>query len=371
MATLLIQLPGAPSVAHVLKDETITIGRMKGNTIVIEAASVSLMHARITRRNGEFFLKDLNSTNGTTVNGQIITEARLQDRDQVRFAEIASRFEAEEATSAAQETVVASLEQAAKPAPASSTAAPETPNPRQKAPIPNQIPPKSILNLPPAVSTLLPYFGAVAALIVLGIVGWQATHLGSPARAKTRTPAIQGAPASPGLAQLDGRASADGPSPARKADSLPQISTSQQTESIPVLIARLKDDRAAERRKAVTELHGLGATAKEAAPALREALQDPDAEVRIWAALALVNMKSFDKPTIPILIDVLHDNNPMLRQVACLSLGIFPYEQSEKDSVVPALAETAGKDVDEDVRKAAVSALSVLAPELLGKTAKN
>jgi len=76
MPTLSIQLPGLPPVSHVLKDETITIGRMKGNTIVIEDSSISLMHAKITRKDGQFHLKDLNSTNGTMVNGQPITDAK-------------------------------------------------------------------------------------------------------------------------------------------------------------------------------------------------------------------------------------------------------------------------------------------------------
>src|SRR5881398_1802149 len=95
MSTLIIQLPGLPAVAHVLKDETITIGRMKGNTIVIEDSSISLMHAKITRKNGDFFLKDLNSTNGTFVNGQPVGEARLRDADRVRFADVTTQFMAD------------------------------------------------------------------------------------------------------------------------------------------------------------------------------------------------------------------------------------------------------------------------------------
>ena len=69
MSTLTIQLPGSQPVTHVLHEETITIGRTDGNTIVLDDASVSMFHARITKRDGGFFLKDLNSTNGTFVNG--------------------------------------------------------------------------------------------------------------------------------------------------------------------------------------------------------------------------------------------------------------------------------------------------------------
>src|SRR6476646_9800447 len=104
MSTLIIQLPGLPEVAHVLKDETITIGRMKGNTIVIEDSSISLMHAKITRKNGDFLLKDLNSTNGTSVNDQPIGEVRLRDQDRVRFAEITCQFVADTAVPTEQPT---------------------------------------------------------------------------------------------------------------------------------------------------------------------------------------------------------------------------------------------------------------------------
>jgi pSer/pThr/pTyr-binding forkhead associated (FHA) protein len=91
---LSLQLPGLPLVVHVLKDETITVGRMKENTIVLDSHLVSLVHARITRKDGEFLLKDLNSTNGTWVNGQPIREARLQPGDQVRFADVTGQFDA-------------------------------------------------------------------------------------------------------------------------------------------------------------------------------------------------------------------------------------------------------------------------------------
>ena len=91
----MIQLPGLPPVSHVVNGEMVTIGRMKGNTIVIDDVSISLMHAKITRKDGQYYLKDLNSTNGTTVNGQSIGEIRLRDQDRVRFADITTQFVAD------------------------------------------------------------------------------------------------------------------------------------------------------------------------------------------------------------------------------------------------------------------------------------
>ena len=92
MPTLTLQLPNLPPVVHILKDETVTIGRMRGNTIVVDDDSVSLFHAKITHKDSAFFLKDLNSTNGTAVNGQSVIEAKLSDRDRVRFADVIGQF---------------------------------------------------------------------------------------------------------------------------------------------------------------------------------------------------------------------------------------------------------------------------------------
>jgi len=64
---------------------------------------------------------------------------------------------------------------------------------------------------------------------------------------------------------------------------------------------------------------------------------------------------------VPILVHVLHNENSVLRQVTCLSLGLV-VRGLEKDAVVPALAETAGKRHRRGVRKAARIALNIIAP---------
>jgi HEAT repeat protein len=98
-------------------------------------------------------------------------------------------------------------------------------------------------------------------------------------------------------------------------------------------------------------------------------LKDSDQEVQMWAALALVGNQTYDKAAVPVLVRVLQNDNAVLRQVACLSLGLIPYDEGEKETVIPALAETAGKDGNEEVRKAAQSALGIIAPDLVEKTA--
>jgi HEAT repeat protein len=129
----------------------------------------------------------------------------------------------------------------------------------------------------------------------------------------------------------------------------------------------LKSQDVTMRRQAARSLHALGPEASNAAAELHEAVADPDEEVRMWSALALVNSQEYDKRAVPILVHVLKNENSVLRQVACLSLGLVPYEDKDKEIVVPALAEIAGRDTDEDVRKAAKSALNIIAPDVYGK----
>src|SRR5215471_9714731 len=141
MPTLSIQLPGLPPVSHVLKDETITIGRMKGNSIVIEDSSISLMHAKITRKQGDFLLKDLNSTNGTSVNGQPIGEVVLRDQDRVRFAEISCQFLADAVRTEPAAPILASP--ATAPSPVRATPAQSTPTSSTAAPATKSSPARS------------------------------------------------------------------------------------------------------------------------------------------------------------------------------------------------------------------------------------
>jgi len=75
--------------------DTTTVGRGQDNAIRIEDSTVSHHHATIHVNGAEVLLKDLNSTNGTRVNGQKITESKLSPGDTVRFGRIELRFEGE------------------------------------------------------------------------------------------------------------------------------------------------------------------------------------------------------------------------------------------------------------------------------------
>jgi len=64
----------------------ITIGRRNDNNIVLEGAGVSACHAVISFSDGETLIEDLNSTNGTKVNGQPVHRHFLQPQDEIAVA---------------------------------------------------------------------------------------------------------------------------------------------------------------------------------------------------------------------------------------------------------------------------------------------
>ena len=73
------------------KDKT-TLGRRPYNDIVIDNLAVSGEHALIQMTGNEVFLEDLNSTNGTYVNGKAIKRQQLQNGDGVEIGKYRIKF---------------------------------------------------------------------------------------------------------------------------------------------------------------------------------------------------------------------------------------------------------------------------------------
>ena len=63
--------------------QEIMIGRNENNDIHINNLGASKVHARIFRRNGEYIIEDLKSTNGTLLNNKSIITAKLTGNDVV------------------------------------------------------------------------------------------------------------------------------------------------------------------------------------------------------------------------------------------------------------------------------------------------
>ena len=68
-----------------LSRDAYTLGRHRNNDIVISDPKVSSFHARIDRSPDGFVLVDLNSRNGTFVNGKRIDSGILKTGDEVRL----------------------------------------------------------------------------------------------------------------------------------------------------------------------------------------------------------------------------------------------------------------------------------------------
>jgi pSer/pThr/pTyr-binding forkhead associated (FHA) protein len=66
-----------------------TIGRATGADFIIDAALVSRVHCRVTAlAGGELEITDLESTNGTYVNGERIETARLASGDRLQVGRV-------------------------------------------------------------------------------------------------------------------------------------------------------------------------------------------------------------------------------------------------------------------------------------------
>ena len=77
---------------HVLGAQPIQMGRGSDNTIVLENDSVSRRHCRIEKRGRAYFVQDLQSTNGTYVNDELISDYQLRRGDQIKVGDTIFKF---------------------------------------------------------------------------------------------------------------------------------------------------------------------------------------------------------------------------------------------------------------------------------------
>lgn len=74
-----------------LDSEVVCVGKLKGEVdVILDSPTVSRMHARLERRDGKFFVKDLNSRNGTFHNGRRLApqeQCEITVGDRISFAE--------------------------------------------------------------------------------------------------------------------------------------------------------------------------------------------------------------------------------------------------------------------------------------------
>lgn len=78
-----------------LMESVVSVGRTAGNGVHIPDNSVSSHHAELRLDGMDYAVKDLDSTNGTRINGEKITTGNLRRNDTVRFGNVEFLYESE------------------------------------------------------------------------------------------------------------------------------------------------------------------------------------------------------------------------------------------------------------------------------------
>ena len=93
MALLQLSKGSGPAEELTLHGDRSVLGRHPDCDIVLDAASVSRQHAQIILQNGQYYVEDLHSRNGTFVNGRLIQGRHpLVDGDRLKICDLALAF---------------------------------------------------------------------------------------------------------------------------------------------------------------------------------------------------------------------------------------------------------------------------------------
>ena len=97
MGKLVVSLDNVVIKEFQITKERTTLGRRPYNDIVIDNLAVSGEHAVLTAAQSDVFIEDLNSTNGTYINGKAVKKQLLSNNDVVEVGKYRIKFLAEEA----------------------------------------------------------------------------------------------------------------------------------------------------------------------------------------------------------------------------------------------------------------------------------
>ena len=134
MAKLVVLTQSLAGRSCDLAGERTTVGRVEDNAFQIAEPSVSSRHCEILLRGEDIVVKDLNSTNGTFINGEKISESVLKPGQTLRLGNVELKLDVPGAPAAsaapsapAAPSVPAAGPSPSAPAPASQPAAPSAP----------------------------------------------------------------------------------------------------------------------------------------------------------------------------------------------------------------------------------------------------
>jgi pSer/pThr/pTyr-binding forkhead associated (FHA) protein len=97
MGKLVVSLDNVVIKEFQITKERTTLGRRPYNDIVIDNLAVSGEHAVLTAAQHDVFIEDLNSTNGTYINGKAVKKQLLSNNDVVEIGKYRIKFLADDA----------------------------------------------------------------------------------------------------------------------------------------------------------------------------------------------------------------------------------------------------------------------------------
>jgi pSer/pThr/pTyr-binding forkhead associated (FHA) protein len=100
MSKLVLLSEGFAGRTYELNVEKTTVGRVEDNAFQIAEPSVSSHHAEIILRGNDVVIKDLNSTNGTFINGEKVSESVLKPGQVLKFGQVELRLEGKDGAGA-------------------------------------------------------------------------------------------------------------------------------------------------------------------------------------------------------------------------------------------------------------------------------
>jgi hypothetical protein len=100
MASLVV-VEGAEAGRDIPLGRAVILGRQKGVDVLVDDIAASREHAKVFHQDGDWFVLDLNSRNGTKVNGEKISRHNLAHGDTIAIGKTVIRFVAPELASKA------------------------------------------------------------------------------------------------------------------------------------------------------------------------------------------------------------------------------------------------------------------------------
>ncbi|MEP6968973.1 MAG: FHA domain-containing protein [Betaproteobacteria bacterium] len=128
MPKMIVSIDGVVIKEVQLTKDRTTLGRRPYNDVVIDNLAISGEHAVFQMVGAEVFIEDLNSTNGTYVNGKAAKKQQLQNGDTVEVGKYKIKFVSEMAADGFEKTMMVKSTPHSDLAPLSATPAASTPS---------------------------------------------------------------------------------------------------------------------------------------------------------------------------------------------------------------------------------------------------